>query len=152
MRSIRSGSTGSVTLKLTIPQIPHIYFPLVVFTMFDNDPVLPEIGLDIWNGLFTLEHDFVAMLEGAGIYRQQSGKIAFLHPHPKNPPPHHTTQHVLSAVHPRGHGDVIKSPIPDAGGTGGTGVPLQPPRFDRLAARHQKRHHHNRSDGSHRST
>src|SRR5215813_4771113 len=91
MRSTSGRSTRSVTLKLTIPQIPHIHFSLISYYLlstvalafFNHNSVVPEVGLNIRNGLWTVEHCFSGMPEKLSICSQQPAKVAVLRSQPE---------------------------------------------------------------------
>src|SRR6516165_8711277 len=106
------GSTASVTLKLTIPQIPHIHVPFILSTVFDHDPTVPEICLHVWNRLLALEKGSVAELERVGIYSQQPANIPVLQAHPEQLSAHSAIEQVQITVHCRCHCDVVEIPIP----------------------------------------
>src|SRR5262249_36286722 len=107
---MRCRSTASVTLKLTIPQIPHINFPFV-FASFDDYAVFPEVGLDVWNRLLALEQHFAPIAKRVGIHRQQPLEITVFQPHPEKLTAHDAIDETKIAVLDAHHSDVIVIPI-----------------------------------------
>src|ERR1043166_3143697 len=119
---MRCRSTGSVTLKLYIPQIN---FPLVVASFDDYDAV-PEVCLDVYDGLLTFEDSLAGIAEGVGIHRQQTAEVAVFHSHPKELTAHHAIDEMKIAVLDGRYCYVIVIPVSDHGSERVPCIGIQP--------------------------
>src|SRR5215470_10473440 len=115
MRSMSCPSTRSVTLKLTIPQIPHINFSLISYyllravalALFNHYSVFPEMSLDIGNDLRRIEHCFTAIPERSSVYSHQPPKIAVLRPQPEELSAHHAVHKMQIAIFNYHNNDIV---------------------------------------------
>src|SRR5262245_38083979 len=107
MRSTRPRSTGSLALKLTIPQIPHINLTLMLGS-FNNHAVLAEVRLYQRSRIFMLEDSLPGVAERVRVNSQHSAKPSLLHPHPKEFAAHNAIEEMHLAVFQRDHGNVFK--------------------------------------------
>src|SRR5215471_10928882 len=106
MRSMSCPSTRSVTLKLTIPQIPHINLSLISYyllravalALFNHYSFFPEMSLNIGNDLRRIKHCLTGITERSGVYSHQSPKIAVLGPQPEELAAHHAVHKMQITV------------------------------------------------------
>src|SRR5215471_15884213 len=114
MRSMSCPSTRSVTLKLTIPQIPHINLSLISYyllravalTLFNHNSFFPEMSLNIGDDLRRIEDCFTSIPERSSVYSHQSAKVAVLRPQPEKLSAHHAIHKMQIAIF-NGHDDDI---------------------------------------------
>src|SRR5437773_9431728 len=137
---MRCRSTGSVTLKLYIPQIPHINFPFVVAS-FDDYAAVPEVCLDVYDGLLTFEDSLAGIAEGVGIHRQQTAEVAVFHSHPKELNAHHAIDEMKIAVLDRRYRHVIVIPVSDHRSERVPCIGTQSSAMHRRSARNLEGHH-----------
>src|SRR5262249_22037139 len=140
MRCISPESTASVTLVLTIPQIPPIDFSFLL-SAFDDDAVVPEGHLDVRDRFAALEYRLARMPEGVGIDRKYSPELALVHPHPKQFAAHEAVIELQVSVFERHDNDVVVIVISNCSCHRTRCFGFQPPRLDRLSTGHKERHH-----------
>ena len=78
---------------------------------FDDYAAVPEVCLDVYDGLLTFEDSLAGIAEGVGIHRQQTAEVAVFHSHPKELTAHHAIDEMKIAVLGGRHRYVIVFPI-----------------------------------------
>src|SRR5262249_28273946 len=154
MRSMSCASTRSVTLKLTIPQIPHIHFSLISYyslravalAFFNHNSVFPEMSLNIRNDLRRIEHCFAAIPERSSVYSHQSPKISVLRPQPEELSTHHAIHEIQIAIFNCNHNDVVIITNPHRRCDRLAGIRFEAARWGNVLTGNQERHHGYRCD------
>jgi hypothetical protein len=76
------------------------------------DAVVPEIRLDVRNGIWAFENSLAAAPERTGVYCQQPAKISVLSSQPEEFTSHDEIHEVKFPVHSRHYSDVVEIAIP----------------------------------------